>query len=148
MPSTTQLPEDLRSLVFRQAITIGSGRDFDHHVEDLIHGLEDLLNAPVAQKPSDHWEAQLLKRDAASFSIQFWKLNEHHRLEGKTKWFNPDVKLDGKRIGSLTTAGRYSLNFKVAPHQNKFQFRCRASLFVNRLTELELLVDNRPLLTE
>lgn len=170
MPSTAQLPEELQSFVFRHAIVVDSGRDFGHHVDELIRALDDLLNlpsspapnessaqpeavasdgerriVPPAQNTSGQWEAQFLKRDTDNFSIQFWKLNEYHRLEASPGWFGWNLELDGERIEKFS-GGRNTINFKVASRQNQFQLRFRRTFF-DRLVEIELWVDNRQLLS-
>jgi formylglycine-generating enzyme required for sulfatase activity len=43
MPSEKDLPGTLKALAYRNAATVRSGADFDHHAERLIHGLEQLL---------------------------------------------------------------------------------------------------------
>jgi hypothetical protein len=52
MPSGEDLPESLREFVFRQAVTIDSGRDFDHHVASLMRAMDRILETiPTQQAP-------------------------------------------------------------------------------------------------
>jgi uncharacterized protein YecT (DUF1311 family) len=43
MPETGHLPAGLRDFAYRHAVTVDSGRDFDHHVEGLIRALDQIL---------------------------------------------------------------------------------------------------------
>ena len=44
MPTTTQLPDDIKEFAFRHAVRVDSGRDFDHHVDGLIRALDELVS--------------------------------------------------------------------------------------------------------
>ncbi len=58
LPSPASLPEGLRSLVFRQAAPVNSGRDFHPHMDRLIKAMDQLLTrssvatGPVRTPPS------------------------------------------------------------------------------------------------
>ena len=43
MPSPEQVPESLRDFVYRHAMEVDSGQDFDHHVERLTRTMESIL---------------------------------------------------------------------------------------------------------
>lgn len=45
MPGETSLPESIRSIVYRNAAVVSSGRDFHRHADDLIESIEGLLPA-------------------------------------------------------------------------------------------------------
>jgi Caspase domain/TIR domain len=47
MPTTAQLPDSLKDLAYRHAVTVDGGRDFDHHLGGLIRALEGLLESIV-----------------------------------------------------------------------------------------------------
>ena len=51
MPSLEELPEDLKSLKFRQAFRVDSGVDFHHHLDRLCAAIE--AASPGAAKPTD-----------------------------------------------------------------------------------------------
>jgi hypothetical protein len=44
LPKLDELPEKVRDLAFRQAISIDTGRDFDTHIERLIREMDQLLD--------------------------------------------------------------------------------------------------------
>jgi formylglycine-generating enzyme required for sulfatase activity len=48
MPSEADLPPSLASLAYRNAIDVDQGRDFHHHVDRLIKGIERFLPSPSA----------------------------------------------------------------------------------------------------
>ena len=50
MPTAAQLPDSIKDLAFRHAVSISSGKDFDHHVSVLISDMDRLLE--VADGPS------------------------------------------------------------------------------------------------
>jgi TIR domain len=43
MPSTKHLPDEIKDFAFRNAVIVASGRDFDHHMNDLIRYLRQLF---------------------------------------------------------------------------------------------------------
>src|SRR4030095_14813090 len=43
MPKPSELPESIRELAYRNAVTIDSGRDFDHHMNGLVRATDDIL---------------------------------------------------------------------------------------------------------
>ena len=43
MPTAAQLPEKMKDFAFRHAVTVDSGRDFDHHLNGLIEVLDGIL---------------------------------------------------------------------------------------------------------
>jgi uncharacterized protein YecT (DUF1311 family) len=45
MPEIGHLPAGLRDFAYRHAVTVDSGRDFDHHVEGLIRALDQILTS-------------------------------------------------------------------------------------------------------
>ena len=47
MPTTAQLPDGLKDLAYRHAVTVDGGRDFDHHLAGLIRALESILENKV-----------------------------------------------------------------------------------------------------
>jgi TIR domain len=53
LPKLDELPEKVRDLAFRQAISIDTGRDFDTHTERLIREMDQLLGQQkAAPKPA------------------------------------------------------------------------------------------------
>jgi formylglycine-generating enzyme required for sulfatase activity len=48
MPGEADLPPSLAALAFRNALTVGQGRDFRRHVGDLIQGIEYHLKRPTS----------------------------------------------------------------------------------------------------
>jgi nitrate reductase NapE component len=48
MPSSTALPEDLKSLSFRNALRVDSGADFHHHIDKLCRSLQ---STPISARP-------------------------------------------------------------------------------------------------
>jgi class 3 adenylate cyclase len=53
MPAAHQLPENLKAFVFRQAMTVHSGVDFDLHMERLLREIDRILSArPAAMQDS------------------------------------------------------------------------------------------------
>jgi hypothetical protein len=50
MPTAAQLPDSIKDLAFRHAVSVSSGKDFDHHVSVLISDVDRLLEA--ADEPS------------------------------------------------------------------------------------------------
>src|SRR5262249_40393349 len=54
MPGESDLPPSLAPLAYRNAIELDQGRDFHHHVDRLIKGIERLLQRPkpVAAVPT------------------------------------------------------------------------------------------------
>lgn len=49
MPRTTQLPDSIHSFVFRHAVSIDSGLDFDIHVDRLCRNIDRILEDPSAE---------------------------------------------------------------------------------------------------
>jgi uncharacterized protein YecT (DUF1311 family) len=45
MPAARELPDGLKDLVYRQAVTVDSGRDFDHHIDGLISTLDEFFES-------------------------------------------------------------------------------------------------------
>ena len=88
LPTPTSLPEGLRSLAFRQAAPVDSGRDFHPHMDRLIKAMDKLLKAapsatakrePTAQpkpetkpEPKPKVEAQAAQPEpqSATYAIQ------------------------------------------------------------------------------
>ena len=56
MPDASELPQSIRSFVYRHAVTVSSGRDFEHHVAGLIDAIEDIfpVDRPDAAEKPDH----------------------------------------------------------------------------------------------
>jgi TIR domain len=52
MPSGSDLPDSLKNFVYRQAVTIDSGRDFDHHVSSLIRAMDRIFETTNAAQPA------------------------------------------------------------------------------------------------
>jgi len=50
MPGETDLPPSLAQLTFRNAIEVDQGRDFHHHVDQLVRGIEFHLQTPVLSR--------------------------------------------------------------------------------------------------
>jgi hypothetical protein len=46
MPSDRELPEDLKSLAFRNALRVDSGADFHHHIDRLCSSLQSTPASP------------------------------------------------------------------------------------------------------
>jgi TIR domain-containing protein len=49
MPSSTVLPDDLKSLTFRNALRVDSGADFHHHIDRLCNSLQ---STPISPTPT------------------------------------------------------------------------------------------------
>jgi TIR domain len=47
MPSSSSLPEDLKSLAFCNALRVDSGADFHHHIDRLCSSLQTTLSSPT-----------------------------------------------------------------------------------------------------
>ena len=52
MPKVESLPEDLRGLAYRNALTLDTGVDFHHHATRLIAGIRDLVVMPPGAPPT------------------------------------------------------------------------------------------------
>src|ERR1700743_1071323 len=50
MPTTEQLPDSLKDLAYRHAVTVDGGRDFDHHMDGLVRALEELFKGKAARE--------------------------------------------------------------------------------------------------
>ena len=50
MPSSEQLPPSLKDFAFRNAVTVDTGRDFDHHIDRLIKSIDGM--APQTSRSS------------------------------------------------------------------------------------------------
>jgi TIR domain len=48
MPSSSSLPEDLKSLAFRNALRVDSGADFHHHIDRLCKSLQSTLGSSTS----------------------------------------------------------------------------------------------------
>jgi hypothetical protein len=46
MPNSNVLPDSIKDFAFRNACTIDSGRDFDHHIKGLIQAVDQILPPP------------------------------------------------------------------------------------------------------
>ena len=53
MPGESDLPSSLRRLAFRNAMNVDQGRDFDHHVSELIGGIEVFFRAAQRSSPTE-----------------------------------------------------------------------------------------------
>ena len=53
MPTTRQLPDDIKAFAFRHAVIVDSGRDFDHHMDGLIRALDGLISSAEAATRRD-----------------------------------------------------------------------------------------------
>ena len=52
LPSRSTLPEDLKSLAFRNALRVDSGADFHHHIDRLFNSLQSTLgSSPPTVRP-------------------------------------------------------------------------------------------------
>jgi uncharacterized protein (TIGR02594 family) len=51
MANAAELPEAIKPLSFRNAVSVDAGRDFDHHVARLLAGLDSIL-VPKGRRPS------------------------------------------------------------------------------------------------
>lgn len=60
MPEPGELPDSIRSFAYRNAVTIDSGRDFDHHMNGLIRALDDVLHG-LAPPPPGTVEARAVQ---------------------------------------------------------------------------------------
>jgi hypothetical protein len=59
MPTTRQLPDDLKSFAFRHAVTVDSDRDFDHHMNGLMRALDGLLSTGETATARDRADKQI-----------------------------------------------------------------------------------------
>ena len=51
MPGEAELPDGLKKLAYRHAAEVRSGRDFRHHVDRLIGGIEQAAKPPPMDNP-------------------------------------------------------------------------------------------------
>jgi TIR domain len=94
MPTTKQLPDDLKAFAFRHAVAVDSGRDFDHHVDGLIRVLGEISPAGNGT-PAVEGRADVEKQRGA-------ESEERRRLAGsqrRPRWPPPRAALVA---GSLT----------------------------------------------
>ena len=69
MPKSSDLPDSMRSFVFRQAAEVDSGRDFRMHMERLIRSMDELLDRqrpPATPQPSVRDPVSPTTREAVS----------------------------------------------------------------------------------
>jgi uncharacterized protein YecT (DUF1311 family) len=50
MPEPNELPPSLRDFAYRHAVSVDSGRDFDHHMEGLVRSLDRMLHVSQGGK--------------------------------------------------------------------------------------------------
>jgi len=53
MPQVENLPADLQSLAFRNALVLDTGVDFHHHADRLITCVRDLVKEPMSAAPAE-----------------------------------------------------------------------------------------------
>jgi TolB-like protein len=53
MPATDHVPEGLKDFVFRQAVRVDPGRDFEHHVDGLTTEIDRLLGSKLPVAPAE-----------------------------------------------------------------------------------------------
>jgi hypothetical protein len=69
MPTTAQLPDSLKDLAYRHAVTVDGGRDFDHHLGGLIRALEGLLESTVGVANSKTTSDEKTTKPSQSFDV-------------------------------------------------------------------------------
>jgi TIR domain len=139
LPQAEALPSTIKPLTERQAVKF-------HH-ESFSRDAE-YLNAALAKvvasrkPPYSQWIAKLSKRSWGYFCIELSLLDEHHRLEFKNRGWFDNVLLDGAAIfREISFPG--SLQFQVGSHPNQFELKCDASNVFSGPKGIELLIDNR-----
>ena len=81
MPTEDTLPDDLKPLVFRNALMLDSGIDFHHHADRLITGIRRLLqNIQSASRRGS-------KERSRSSPRPSWDLEGTRAAPGRFKWF-------------------------------------------------------------
>ncbi len=81
MPMEDALPDDLKPLVFRNALMLDSGIDFHHHADRLITGIRRLLKniQSASRRGSKEWS-----RSSPGFARD---LDDRRAASGRFKWF-------------------------------------------------------------
>lgn len=167
MPQAVDLPISLRPLASKNGITISHAsfqRDSEHLNGALLRVLRP-KNARTRAKPSttrgrtgtkrkdvgddgaNEWNAEFHTLHPKYFSIRFWRPKESHRLELRsTSSLVDKVYLDGNVLYQYWMTGRKEVDFQVGSHPDRFQLKFHVTA-LGRLKEIELWVDNRPLLS-
>ncbi len=52
MPQISELPPSLKDFAYRHAVTVDGGRDFDHHIDGLIHALDRIVPPQAGDVPA------------------------------------------------------------------------------------------------
>lgn len=82
MPLESELPPSLQSLAFRNAAEIRSGRDLNHHIEQLIKGLKV------------HYAAVMPKSTASSERVEFKPDSTPSSASSETPFVTPQTLID------------------------------------------------------
>lgn len=82
MPLESELPPSLQSLAFRNAAEIRSGRDLNHHIEQLIKGLKV------------HYAAVIPKSTASSERVEFKPDSTPSSASSETPFVTPQTLID------------------------------------------------------
>ena len=64
MPEPSQLPENIRALVYKNAVRVDSGRDFDHHMNGLIGATDKILGKAQTNIPASSTLSDFVSNDA------------------------------------------------------------------------------------
>ena len=81
MPMEDALPDDLKPLVFRNALMLDSGIDFHHHADRLITGIRRLLKNIQS---ASHRDSKEQSRSSLGFTRE---LDDRRAATGGFKWF-------------------------------------------------------------
>jgi TIR domain len=155
MPRMAELPEGLKQLHSRQAITLHHS-SFQRDAEHLNAALSKIVLSEKAASttgsnayngvPIDDWKAELVGRRWNFFSIRMCRLNECHQVECRLTWRMVDyVEVDGARVFGWTVTGWQAADFKLGSYAVRFRLKFRSTSFY-RLKQIELWADDRRIL--
>lgn len=173
MPDPNELPEELQDFPFRNAVKVDALEDFDDHVRRLIRSLDRMLNEkptkpsetafkrPLEQKQdfvgniagtptaTGSWSAQFAKKKWGQFLIQLRCSDEIHELELSISMLHlaERLKLDGSTIEKFYSGGRKEIAFRIVPYRNLFKVGFHGGAVLQRLSDIELKVDDRVILS-
>jgi TIR domain len=155
MPGMAELPDGLKPLHSRQAITLNHS-SFQRDAEHLSIALSKIVpSTKVASSTGsdayngiliDDWKAELVGRRWNFFSIRLRRLNECHQVECRLTWRMVDyVEVDGARVFGWTVTGWQAADFKLGSYAVRFRLKFRSTSFY-RLKQIELWADDRRIL--
>ena len=96
MPNVDQLSDSLKELVYRNGLDVGSGRDFDQHMERLIRNIEPIL-AQRAEAARQAEEEQRRSEAARQAEEEKRRAEAARRAEGEKRQAGPSKPPADKR---------------------------------------------------